>query len=451
MAIAGEPYVLIGQNRDIAFTTTSEELVNQQVYVEQDVDYSSDPPTYRYKGRRLKMQKIVERIAVSGQQPSQFTIYRTVHGPVFQTDPANRVAYANRFASWKREQGSLAGFAAQGTATNLGEYTAAMRKVATLHNFFYADRAGQHRVLRRRPRPDPAPLRRRATRGSPTWATALRSGAATSRSSRMPRVDQPAPGLPRQLEHEAERDALLPAERRRRVLGHDLPVGADRAVTSRPRGRRHASSSCRRARHRDHRRRPTPTTRGALAFLPVPVRPTYRLLVARRPGRRSGHAPAARARDRRAAQPGTSYRVLGSPARRICTCEWMGRRAATCSAAGSTRRAIRRGGRLRGRESWVRRPIWQVPRTTCEDHVLAWDVADCSCNRSATAATTSAASVTTSWCSPQRRGHAPLRNRPIAVGNRGAPGFGTTDVAAGSGNPGRTWTGTSSIRSRSGP
>ncbi len=142
MAIAGEPYVLIGQNRDIAFTTTSEELVNQQVYVEQDVDYSSDPPTYRYKGRRLKMQKIVERIAVSGQQPSQFTIYRTVHGPVFQTDPANRVAYANRFASWKREQGSLAGFAAQGTATNLREYTAAMRKVATLHNFFYADRAG---------------------------------------------------------------------------------------------------------------------------------------------------------------------------------------------------------------------------------------------------------------------------------------------------------------------
>jgi penicillin amidase len=142
MAISGEPYVLIGQNREIAFTTTSEELVNQQVYVEQDVDYSSDPPTYRYKGRRLKMQKIVERIPVAGQPASLFTIYRTVHGPVFRTDPANRVAYTNRFASWKREQGSLAGFAAQSAASNLREYTAAVRKVATLHNFFYADRAG---------------------------------------------------------------------------------------------------------------------------------------------------------------------------------------------------------------------------------------------------------------------------------------------------------------------
>lgn len=142
MQIAGEPYILIGQNRNIAFTTTSEELVNQQIYVERGVDFSTDPPTYRFRGRRVAMRKIIEPLRVNGQGARPYVIYRTVHGPVFQTDPANRVAYATRYASWKREGGTLEGFARQGSARDLGDYRAAIAKVATLHNFFYADRAG---------------------------------------------------------------------------------------------------------------------------------------------------------------------------------------------------------------------------------------------------------------------------------------------------------------------
>jgi penicillin G amidase len=141
MAIPGTPAILIGQNRDIAFTTTSEELVDQQVYAEK-TDFSSAVPRYLYRGRMVPMQVIHESIPVRGQRPVDYVILRTVHGPVFQTDRAAGVAFAMRFASWKREQGTLLGFAEQGSDHNLTQYRRSISKIVTLHNFFYADRRG---------------------------------------------------------------------------------------------------------------------------------------------------------------------------------------------------------------------------------------------------------------------------------------------------------------------
>src|SRR5581483_7955025 len=141
MTIPGVPVILIGQNRDIAFTTTSEELVDQQVYAEK-TDFSNPTPRYRYKGRWVAMKVIHESIPVAGQKPVDYLIYRTVHGPVFKMDKAAHVAFSMRYASWKREQGTVVGFAEQAQDHNLAQYRRSMSKIVTLHNFFYADRRG---------------------------------------------------------------------------------------------------------------------------------------------------------------------------------------------------------------------------------------------------------------------------------------------------------------------
>jgi penicillin amidase len=141
MYIPGEPYILIGQNRQIAWTTTSEELVDQQVYAEK-ADFSTNPPRYLYRGRMVPMRVIHESVPVLGQPAHELTIYRTVHGPVFQTDPAHGVAFAMRYASWKREAGTLEGFAEMGGDTNVAAYRSSVSRIVTLHNFFYADRRG---------------------------------------------------------------------------------------------------------------------------------------------------------------------------------------------------------------------------------------------------------------------------------------------------------------------
>ncbi len=141
MTIPGVPVILIGQNRDIAFTTTSEELVDQQIYAEK-VDFSTPVPRYLYRGHMIPMQVIHESIPVAGQAPVDYVIYRTVHGPVFEMDRAAGVAFSMRYASWLREQGTLLGFAEQAGDHTLAQYRRSMAKIATLHNFFYADRRG---------------------------------------------------------------------------------------------------------------------------------------------------------------------------------------------------------------------------------------------------------------------------------------------------------------------
>jgi penicillin G amidase len=141
MAITGEPFVLIGRNADIAWTTTSEELVDQRIYVE-DVNFAANPPTYEWDGHFIKMQAINETIPVAGQAAVQFTVYRTKDGPVFDTDPADHAAFSIRFASWNKETGSLVGFSQLGGDTDLSQFRHSMSLITTLHNFLYADRYG---------------------------------------------------------------------------------------------------------------------------------------------------------------------------------------------------------------------------------------------------------------------------------------------------------------------
>jgi penicillin amidase len=142
MAITGEPFILIGRNADIAWTTTSEENVDERIYADTGVDFSASPPTYLFDGKRIPMTAIREQIAVAGGAPQSFTVYRTIDGPVFSADPADGVAFSIRFASWDRETGSLTGFAQLGGDTDVSQFRHSMSLVTTLHNFLYADRRG---------------------------------------------------------------------------------------------------------------------------------------------------------------------------------------------------------------------------------------------------------------------------------------------------------------------
>jgi penicillin amidase len=141
MDITGEPFILIGRNGNFAWTTTSEELVDQRTYVEQ-VNFATNPPTYLFNGKSIPMQAIDQQIPVAGMAPVRFTVYRTVNGPVFFTDPSSGTAFSLRFASFGQETGTLTGFAQLGGDHNLQQFQRSMSLVTTLHNFLYADRQG---------------------------------------------------------------------------------------------------------------------------------------------------------------------------------------------------------------------------------------------------------------------------------------------------------------------
>jgi penicillin G amidase len=141
MYITGEPFILIGRNADIAWTTTSEELVDQRIYMEK-VDFKANPPTYLFDGKYIPMQAIHEKIPVAGSSPVAFTVYRTMDGPVFSTDPSSGIAFSLRIASFGVETGSLAGFAELGGDTDLAQFKHSMSLITTMHNFLYADRKG---------------------------------------------------------------------------------------------------------------------------------------------------------------------------------------------------------------------------------------------------------------------------------------------------------------------
>jgi penicillin G amidase len=141
MTIAGEPFILIGRNGSAAWTSTSEETVDQRIYMEQ-VNFSASPPTYEFDGKQVPMTAITEKIPVAGQAPVSFTVYRTIDGPVLSTDPAHGVAFSLRFASWMRETGTLVGFSQLGGDTDLRQFEHSMSLITTLHNFLYADNRG---------------------------------------------------------------------------------------------------------------------------------------------------------------------------------------------------------------------------------------------------------------------------------------------------------------------
>ena len=210
MYITGEPFVLIGRNARLAWTTTSEETVDQRIYAMQ-VNVATSPPTYKFDGRWRPVRVLTEHIPVAGGPAQTFTVYRTVDGPLI-APPANGVAFALRFASWDRETGSLAGFSQLGGDANLRQFARSMRLVTTLHNFLYADRAGNIAFFGDGIVPvDAAGVDPRLPALGDGTEQPGRGGAVARHAPQ----HQPGAGLPGQLEHQAFGPGVLPAKRGR--------------------------------------------------------------------------------------------------------------------------------------------------------------------------------------------------------------------------------------------
>ena len=235
MTIALAPVVLIGRNANIAFTTTSEETVDQQVYQEQ-VDFSHDPPTYRYRnGADVAMQAVPHTIKVPGKPDETFVELPHRARPRHQDRPGAQPRLRDEVRVVRKEWKSFEGFAAAVDGARTSPSTRPRcREIATLHNFFYADRKGNIAYFGAGPRPPPEGVSRPHEAAAVRPATAphrrRHPGMARNRAVRQDApLRQPEAGVHRELEHQTEHAALLPAERWRRVLGNDLPLRVDRA------------------------------------------------------------------------------------------------------------------------------------------------------------------------------------------------------------------------------
>jgi penicillin amidase len=173
MKIPGAPAALIGMTDRFAFTTTSGEMDNGTLYVER-LDPQRTPANQQtadsqyyhlFNGEYRKMDRRVEVIHFAGEDPKLQPVYGPVHrppvlfnvfrindcdaqhfhGPVIAwdfSDPQSPRAYSFKTAYWKNETSTLQGFAEFNTAKSFSDFEAAVHKIVSLHNFFYADVLG---------------------------------------------------------------------------------------------------------------------------------------------------------------------------------------------------------------------------------------------------------------------------------------------------------------------
>jgi penicillin amidase len=140
MSFAGIPGVLIGHNPHLAWTTTTGDADEEDIFVE--TLNPANPEQYSFNGRWRSVEKRTETIAVRGSEAVQFEVFRTVHGPVLEWDREHHLAYAKQMAYWKQEDRVLEAvyrFNRVGTAREFGT---AVARIATSHNWFCATQGG---------------------------------------------------------------------------------------------------------------------------------------------------------------------------------------------------------------------------------------------------------------------------------------------------------------------
>ncbi len=134
------PIILFGHNRDIAWGSTWGAGDMVDIYVEEL--NSDNPHVYRYKGNWLPMEERTEIIKVKDGQSVEFTVYRTIHGPIVKLDPKNNVAYTKKRTWDGIELESLLGWIHSTRAKNFDEWLPQAKRMALNINWYYADKDG---------------------------------------------------------------------------------------------------------------------------------------------------------------------------------------------------------------------------------------------------------------------------------------------------------------------
>jgi len=134
------PVIMFGHNRTISWGSTwgAGDIVD--IYAER---LSPDNPRqYWYKGAYRNLERRTEVFKVRGAGTVSLDVYRSVHGPIFQTDPAAGVVYA-RHRAW--DGGELDTLLAWIRATRAGDYESWEREAAKSAinvNMYFADVKG---------------------------------------------------------------------------------------------------------------------------------------------------------------------------------------------------------------------------------------------------------------------------------------------------------------------
>jgi len=142
MGVAGGPGVIIGHNRQLAWTLTTQEAGdNLDIYRETLCDAGSGPGSgYEFNQACVAFESRVEVIQVRFEAPVNLIVERSIHGPVIFKQ--GKIAYTQRRAHWMRELDTVSAVAGLDRVRNLNEFQQQVAKVSLSFNVVYADQRG---------------------------------------------------------------------------------------------------------------------------------------------------------------------------------------------------------------------------------------------------------------------------------------------------------------------
>ncbi len=141
MTFPGVPAVLIGYNKNVAWTVTSGLSDNVDVFVEEL--NPNDPREYKFKGEWREFESRDEVFRVRGTEDVREVIYRSVHGPVFRVDESRNLAYSRKRTFWGGELRSFESFLQIDRAESVEDFAEAVSSIALGLNLFCATSHGQ--------------------------------------------------------------------------------------------------------------------------------------------------------------------------------------------------------------------------------------------------------------------------------------------------------------------
>ncbi len=148
--VPGLPFLMLGQNGDVAWGMTTTHSDTQDLFIERVVE--GDPASYETpEGPRafVSRQEIIE---VQGQAPETWTVRETRHGPVLSDAIAvdlddvrgSGTVLALAWPALRADDRTGVAFHRMNRARNAGEFRAALQDFnSPQQNIVYADRAGQ--------------------------------------------------------------------------------------------------------------------------------------------------------------------------------------------------------------------------------------------------------------------------------------------------------------------
>jgi penicillin amidase len=137
------PAIAIGVSEWGAWTTTSGLSDGVDTYIE--ILHPLNKTKYRYNKSWLDMDKRIEIIYDTDGIPHEFEIYRTIHGPVLDTQwkfLRGGIAISQKMTFWKKEHQSLEGVITFQECKNISEFEEGVSKIVSSHNWFWADKNG---------------------------------------------------------------------------------------------------------------------------------------------------------------------------------------------------------------------------------------------------------------------------------------------------------------------